>query len=133
MKQGGIAVVFFIVSLTACKEETRPPGVLAPAEFSKILVEVYLAEARINSTALQRDSAIKLFVPYEEKLFQQFELPDSVVRKTYQYYVDHPKQLELIYDSVIDTLSLREQKLRTKSVEKDSIKEKRIRKPKLEQ
>jgi hypothetical protein len=116
-----------ILILSACKQETRPPGVLSPTEFSKILVEVYLAEARVNSTGLQRDSAIKLFVPYEEKLLQQFDLPDSVVRKTYQYYVDNPQQLEKIYDSVIDTLSLREQKLRTKPV--DTLrKEKPIRK-----
>lgn len=112
----------------ACQTETRPPGVLSPEEFSKVLVELYLAEARMNSTAIQRDSAMKLFAAYEDKLFSQFNLPDSIVLKTQQYYVDHPQQLEKIYDSVIDTLSLREKKLRTKPA--DTLRnEKRIRKP----
>lgn len=124
-----IVIVFAIVTLAmACQKETRPAGILSPEEFSKILVQVYMAEARMNSTALPRDSAVKLFAAYEDKMLQRFELPDSVVLKTQQYYVDHPEQLEKIYDSVIDTLSLREKKLRTKPV--DTLrKEKRILKP----
>ncbi len=124
-----IVIVFAIVTLAmACQKETRPAGVLSPEEFSKVLVEVYMAEARMNSTALPRDSAVKLFAAYEDKMLQRFELPDSVVLKTQQYYVDHPEQLEKIYDSVIDTLSLREKKLRTKPV--DTLrKEKRVVKP----
>ncbi|MCW5912774.1 MAG: DUF4296 domain-containing protein [Cyclobacteriaceae bacterium] len=125
-----IALICAVATLTvACNRESRPPGVLSPAEFSKVLVEVYLAEARMSNSAFQRDSAIKLFVPFEEKLFRKFELPDSVVQKTYQYYLDNPEQLEKIYDSVIDTLSLREQKMRTKSSDKSPEKEKRTRKP----
>lgn len=128
MKQK-IALIYAVVCLViACQKETRPAGVLSPEEFSKVLVEVYMAEARMNSTALQRDSALKLFAAYEAKMLQQFQIPDSILRKTQQYYVDHPEQLEKIYDSVIDTLSLREKKLRTKPA--DTLrKEKRIRKP----
>jgi hypothetical protein len=131
MKQKCFVFVLAVASLTACQKETRPAGILSPEEFSKVLVEVYMAEARMNSTALQRDSAMKLFAAYETKMLQQFELSDSVVRKTQQYYVDHSDQLEKIYDSVIDTLSLREKKLRTKPADTaDTLrKEKRIRKP----
>lgn len=123
------ALCILIGVVVACKEETRPPGVLSPAAFSKILVDVYLAEARMSSTSLSRDSAVKIFAPYEEKLFQQLGLPDSVVRQTYQYYVDNPAELEKIYDSVIDTLSLRQQKLSTKSSDKFIEKRKESRKP----
>jgi len=72
----------------------------------------------MNSSAIPRDSAALLFLPFEERLFQNLELSDSVVRKTYQYYVDNPEELEKIYDSVIDTLSLREKKMRTKPGDK---------------
>ncbi|MBX2895884.1 MAG: DUF4296 domain-containing protein [Cyclobacteriaceae bacterium] len=121
-----------ILSLLACKQETPPPDILSPAEFSKFLVEVYLAEARMNSTALQRDSAIKVFAAYENKLFNQFNLSDSIILKTQQYYMDHPQQLEKIYDSVIDTLNLREKKLQNRPA--DTLqKENRIRKPESQQ
>jgi hypothetical protein len=39
-------------------------------------------------------------------------LKDSVISKSYQYYLDHTTELESIYDAVIDSLSLREQRLR---------------------
>lgn len=129
MKQRYFVFVLAVASLTACKKETRPAGILSPEEFSKVLVEVYLAEARMNSTALQRDSAVKLFAAYETKMLQQFDLPDSVVRKTQQYYVDHPEQLEKIYDSVIDTLSLRQQKVNKKASDTFIEKRKEGRKP----
>ncbi|MBX2917329.1 MAG: DUF4296 domain-containing protein [Cyclobacteriaceae bacterium] len=128
MRIKNFLVILFMLAGVACQRKTRPPGVLSPEEFSQILVELYLAEARMNSTALQRDSAIKLFAAYEGKLFGHFNLPDSTLLKTQQYYVDHPQQLEKIYDSVIDTLSLREKKLRTKPA--DTLQqEKRTRKP----
>jgi hypothetical protein len=130
MKQRCIVFVFAIATLAvACQSETRPLGVLSPEEFSKVLVELYLAEARMNSTALQRDSAMKLFAAYEDKLFSQFNLPDSTVLKTQQYYVDHPDQLEKIYDSVIDTLSLRQQKMTKKASDSFIEKRKEGRKP----
>lgn len=56
-------------------------------------------------------------------------MPDSVVRKTQQYYVDHPEQLEKIYDSVIDTLSLRQQKVNKKASDTFIEKRKEGRKP----
>jgi len=130
MKQKSIALIYVAACLVmACQKETRPAGILSPEEFSKVLVEVYLAEARMNSTALQRDSAMKLFAAYEAKMLQQFELPDSALRKTQQYYVDHPDQLEKIYDSVIDTLSLRQQKMTKKASDSFIEKRKEGRKP----
>lgn len=127
-KNSFILLICMLAGLTACTKKAPPPGVLSPAEFSKILVEIYLAEARMNSQAVHRDSAALLFLPFEERLLHNFELPDSVMRKTYQYYVDNPEQLEKIYDSVIDTLSLREKKTRARSTEPPA-KEKRSRKP----
>jgi hypothetical protein len=129
MKQKCFVFVLAVAGLTACQKETRPAGILSPEEFSKVLVEVYMAEARMNSTALQRDSAMKLFAAYETKMLQQLELSDSVVRKTQQYYVDHAEQLEKIYDSVIDTLSLRQQKMTKKASDTFIEKRKDGRKP----
>jgi hypothetical protein len=130
--KNSVVLLYLVTNLLACQRQTRPPGVLSPAEFSKFLVEVYLAEARMNSTVLPRDSAIKVFAAYENKLFNQLNLPDSIILKTQQYYMDHPQQLEKIYDSVIDTLSLREKKLRTRPA--DTLqKENRVRKPEAQQ
>lgn len=111
-----IGLVFFIaLALSSCQKEKRPADVLAPEELSKLMVDLYLAEARMTGQNIATDSALKFFIPFEEKLKLKHGVGDSIIRKSYQYYVAHPEQLEKIYDSVIDTLSLREQRERTKT------------------
>jgi len=110
----GLFVVVLGLIFNACQKDKRPEGVLSPEELSKLMVDMYLAEARISGKNMVKDSAMKYFVPFEEKLKAKHGVSDSTMRITYQYYISHSEELEKIYDSVIDTLSLREQKERTK-------------------
>lgn len=110
----GLWLVIVGLVFNACQKDKRPEGVLSPEELSKLMVEMYLAEARISGKNMVKDSAMKYFVPFEEKLKAKHGVSDSTMRITYQYYISHAEELEKIYDSVIDTLSLREQKERTK-------------------
>lgn len=110
----GLWLVIIGLVFNACQKDKRPEGVLSPEELSKLMVEMYLAEARISGKNMVKDSAMKYFVPFEEKLKAKHGVSDSTMRITYQYYISHSEELEKIYDSVIDTLSLREQKERTK-------------------
>jgi Domain of unknown function (DUF4296) len=114
---------FFLVlllsgSIISCEKEKLPDGVLDHQKFSAVLVDIYLAQSRLNASLAKRDSADLLFKPFEEKLLQLHHTSDSVMKKTYEYYIAHPKELELIYDSVIDTLSLREQKAKPPEAKK---------------
>jgi hypothetical protein len=78
-----------------------------------LLVEFYLAEARVNSTPIVHDSAVKLFFPFEQSYLRKKKVSDQVLKKTYRYYLDHPVEFEAVYDRVIDTLSLREQRAKS--------------------
>ncbi len=93
----------------ACQKEEKPEGVLDQQALTNVMLDVYLAEARLNVGLVPHDSAEKLFKPFEEKMLKGKGLTDSTLRITYQYYLSHPKELELVYDAVIDSLSLREQ------------------------
>ena len=104
-----LIVLLLTVSLVSCQREKRPERLLSPKEMAAFLVDVYLAEARVEKLSLQKDSAMKLFLPYESKVMKKYGIQDSTLKKTYQYYMAHPDELEKIYDSVIDTLALREQ------------------------
>lgn len=99
----------FLFLLASCGQNERPKDVLSQAQLSALLVEVYLAEARLETIPVPRDSSIHFFLPFEKKLLQAQGISDSVLKKTYAYYLEHPKELELVYDSVIDSLSVREQ------------------------
>jgi len=69
-----------------------------------------MAEAKLNNYSIPYDSANKLFIPFEESVLKKYGVSDSTLYKTYQYYFDHPKEMEKIYEIVIDSLSLRERK-----------------------
>jgi hypothetical protein len=106
-------VCFFVLIavIIACQTKERPKEVLSQTQLSALLVDVYLAEARTEMIPKVKDSSIRYFIPFEQKLLKEKGIPDSVLKITYAYYMANPKELELIYDSVIDTLVVREQRV----------------------
>lgn len=106
------AVLFLLLSVLSCKKRDKvPEGVLSKAQMVDWMIDIYLAEARMQVIPIMRDSAYKIFVPYQDSLMHKKGLADSVLRKSYQYYLEHPDEFEALYDTVIDSLSLREQRL----------------------
>jgi len=106
----GCLLVIVVCVLSACIQTKKPTGVLDEKELAELMVDIYTGEARMTNLSLVNDSAINLFQPFEEALLKKKGIPDSIIKLTFRYYVDHPVELERVYDVVIDTLSLREQK-----------------------
>jgi hypothetical protein len=96
------------VSIFGCRKEEKPASVLNREQLAGLMVQLYLAEAKLNGYSISKDSAAKLFIPFEEKLLKQYGLTSAQLHQTYQYYFDHPEELEKVYEVVIDSLSLRE-------------------------
>jgi hypothetical protein len=105
--------ILFVVA--GCQREQAPAGVMSREEYAKFLVSIYVAEAKLNTLVLSPDSAMSLFLPYQHALEKKFNTSDSLIQKTYQYYLAHPAELEQVYTAVIDTLNLLEQKAATKA------------------
>jgi hypothetical protein len=113
-RSGLIFLLAILFTVASCRQEKRPTGILNKEDYARFLVSVYVAESKLNTYAITPDSAMKLFLPYQQALEKKFATPDSVIQKTYQYYLDHPEELELVYAAVIDTLNLMEQKATAK-------------------
>jgi Domain of unknown function (DUF4296) len=94
----------------SCGKEEPRKDILTQDELTKLMIEFYLGEARLSNLAIPYDSASKLFIPFEESVMKKYGVSDSTLYKTYQYYFDHPTELEKVYEIVIDSLSLRERK-----------------------
>lgn len=107
MKYLGIVV---LMTLVQCKEGNKPAGLLNKDEMVNLLVELYLAEAKVTVAAIPRDSAFTLFRPYDESFTASRGIADSTLKMSYNYYFQRPEELEKILDAVIDTLNLREQR-----------------------
>jgi hypothetical protein len=112
-RAGLICVLIVLVFVSGCQQEKRPAGILDRQEYAEYLVNVYVAEAKLNSYMITPDSAMKLFVPFEQSLQKKLGKSDSVVQKTYLWYQAHPEEWAEVYTAVIDTLNLLEQKAKT--------------------
>jgi hypothetical protein len=110
IKMRKLIYIIAILTIVSCSgKEERPKGILAPEEMAIILSDIYLAEHKASNIGLVQDSAKVVLKHYELKIFDDRNTTDSIYKKSFQYYLDHPDKLEAIYDIVIDTVSLREQ------------------------
>ena len=111
MRLWGVILVLIFSVAFSCKKESPKEGILTKAQMADWMMSMYLSEAGILTLPMVRESAYKVFVPYEDSLLRRKSLQDTTLEKSYQYYLEHPQELEAIYDIVIDSLSLREQRL----------------------
>lgn len=95
---------------TSCSSKETKVEILPQDQLVAIMIEFYLAESRLGNLSIKQDSARMLFIPFEESVLKKHGVTDSVLNRTYQYYFDHPSEMEKIYEVVLDSLSLRERK-----------------------
>jgi len=99
------------VYLTGCENE-RPEGVLSEGQMSQILLDVYLGEGKVSGLNVKRDSSLALYEVYEKKIFEKHQVDREQYKKSLSYYYDHPEILEKIYESVLDSLNIKDQHLK---------------------
>ncbi len=107
-----IPALFLVVGwlCSGCNTVATPKDILPQDKLTRIMIEFYLGEARLTNYSIPYDSAHKLFIPFEASVLKKYGVSDSTLSRTYQYYFDHPIELEKIYEVVLDSLSLRERK-----------------------
>jgi hypothetical protein len=101
--------IFLIIAFLGCqKKDERPRDVLDKQQLASVMIDLYLAEARLSSYPIQRDSSLALFLPRENAILAKRNLPDSTLKKTYDYYLQHPDDFNEVYDILIDSLTVLE-------------------------
>ena len=95
----------------ACGKDEQETAPLTREQMVNLMMEVYLAEARTSLLPLPKDSSYRLFLAFQDSLMARQGVEDSTLRKAYSYYLNHPTEMEAIYDAIIDSLTLREQRL----------------------
>lgn len=106
-----LLVVAFLGTMSCQKPKSEAPP-LSRDQMVELMLEVYLAEARASLIPIPKDSAYRLFVAHQDSIMHHRGIQDSTLRKAYAYYLERPTELEAVYDAIIDSLSLREQRLR---------------------
>ena len=107
--QGILGILILCFSCSDGEKDSRP--ILTQAQMVKALTEIYLAEQKVNRLGLPRDSAEREFERFRHVVFEKIAVSDSVFKRSFDYYMDRPKEMELIYSAVVDSLSLMEQRI----------------------
>lgn len=76
-----------------------------------VMSDLYLSEQKINAIGVKRDSLRQIFGEVEVDLFKRAGTTDSLFKRSMNYYLDHPKLMEGLYTSLIDSLNLQEQRM----------------------
>jgi hypothetical protein len=112
------AVFLVLLAVFACNKKTdKPHDILSQDDMVKVMAEVYIAEEKVNSLALARDSAERVFTHFQQRVFETTGIPDSVFKKSIDYYMERPKEMEKIYSVLVDSLQLREQRVSSRSTD----------------
>ncbi len=93
---------------SSCGKKSASDGVMSEDEMVNFLIDLHIAEANVQDLRLNTDSAQVVFSMVEKLLYKQHGTTDSIFINSYQYYLERPEQLEIIYAAVIDSLSLKQ-------------------------
>jgi hypothetical protein len=105
-----IFFAFLFCSSSCGPKKADEQGILSHTEMVNSLMNIYIAERKIIALNLSLDSAGTIFEKMNGKVLDSLHVQDSVLRKSYNYYLDRPKELEEIYTALVDSLNLREQR-----------------------
>jgi hypothetical protein len=108
--RGGMAIAFLIFFIS-CKHEIKPAHILTKEEMVKVLTDIYITEEKMNRLSLPRDSTEKIFEEMKRKIFEKQAVADTAFKSSFNYYMDRPKEMELIYTALVDSLQLMEQRV----------------------
>ena len=106
-----LSVLIILFSCFSCIDGKKPDEILTKEQMVKALTEIYISEQKVNKLGLHRDSAERQFERFEGLIFKKAGVTDSVFKKSFDYYMDRPKEMEMIYTALVDSLSLMEQRV----------------------
>lgn len=106
LKRHILTLSIFVFSLS-CSDK-QPEGVLSRKDMINVLVRIHLAEAKANNSYLTNDTLKIFYQSLEDSIFKKYNTSKAGFEKSYQYYLQKPKEMDKMYAEVVDSLSLRE-------------------------
>lgn len=104
----------FVIAVSCGSGGKPPEGILTQEEMVYALTHIYIAEEKVKSMNLSMDSSRQVFDSIEKRVLNKWAINDSLVKKSIDYYMEHPKELEQIYATLVDSLNLMEQRATVK-------------------
>ena len=105
MKWNFIIILFFLFSCSTRKTQENSNTLIEKNTFIKVLQEVHISESEFHLTKYNRkETAEKLLLSEYETIFSEKNIAKEEFDNTLKYYSNHPDELEVIYDEVLEGL-----------------------------
>jgi len=101
-----IVILLLSIGISCGKREKKPKDIWDSNHFAAVLTEVQLAEAAVRLGYNSKDSIIPNDSIYEAA-FKKMNTNRADFDSNYNYYLDHPEEMEKVYEQVITNLSER--------------------------
>lgn len=103
-----IPIFFFsLIVLLSCSD--KPENIISKDDMTSLLIEMHIAEAKVNSLGLNSDSTEMLVDMMTERVLNQTGYSEDEYLASYNYYMKDVRTMEQLYARVVDSLSLREE------------------------
>lgn len=96
---------FIIISCSNSLDEK----LLSKEILVEILIDMHILEVAIDNLNLSKDSSRVFYNQQEEEIFNKYNIDDKIYRESFSHYFFEPKELDQIYQHVIDSLLLYQQ------------------------
>jgi hypothetical protein len=101
-----ISILFF--TICSCHQEIEDSKIkqeiLGQNKMVYILKDIRLADSNAKLLKINRDSTNLILEQHYDKVFQIHKVDKKTFLDSYSYYLEHPKELNLIYEKVLEEL-----------------------------
>ena len=98
-----IIYIMFSLVFVSCGSDTEvPSNILQPPEMSNILWDVMRSQALAYEIA-RKDSSVREAIEVKvlsQKIFKIYKIDSAYFNKSYNWYIQHPTILKVIFDSM---------------------------------
>lgn len=96
--------------LQACTSpvEPAPADIIPEKKMTAILVDIHIAESRIENMGLPYDTGAVYYQRLQQQIFKKHQVAPDKFFNSYDYYVRNVSELDKIYEKVVDSLSVKE-------------------------
>jgi hypothetical protein len=102
--------LYFLLSCKSKNHVTIPTGIVVPDTMIEILSDVHLlqASAQLGYSQNTKDTTIQLAY---QSLWKKHNLTESSYNEDMQFYCDHPRLLDSVYEKVLSNLNRKKAEL----------------------
>jgi hypothetical protein len=99
----------FCLSLVflACNQSSLPKGIMDEEKMVKVLMDVHITDSYLNQV-YQRDTLLMQAHARYNYIFKKYQIDSATLTKNIKYYSLRPKLLSKMYQTIQDSLQLRE-------------------------